>query len=159
MPTIAVYAGSFDPITNGHADLVTTALPLVDRLVLGVGVNLKKKPLFTFDERVSLIEHVTQNPKVSVEAFDGLLVDFCRKLGATYIIRGLRAVSDFESEMVIAHTNRVLGPEITTLFLPTRTEHSFVSSSMVKEVAGHGGDVSHFVHPIVATALREKVKG
>lgn len=169
---IAVYAGSFDPITNGHSDIIERTAPFWEKLIVAPGINAKKQHLFTIEERVKLAEEVCQGPKegqtlqlrtrprnVEVRPFTGLLVDFCRGVGATVIIRGLRATADFEQEMAIAHANRQLCPDIDTFFLPTLPQHSFVSSSTVKEIAINGGDVGYYVHPSVARALKEKFRG
>ncbi len=144
--TIAVYPGSFDPITNGHVDVIVRAAGAFDRLVVGVLENPRKEPLLPVDRRVAVIEDSLAEAGVadrtSVEAFDGLTVDFCRRVGATFIVRGLRAISDFEVEMQLAHNNRKLAPAVDTVFLMTALEHGYISSSLVKEIARFGGDVS-----------------
>jgi len=155
MTRTVVYPGTFDPVTRGHEDLVARACRLFDRVVLGIARNPGKQPHFSIDERVRLAETVfADNPQVRVAAFDGLLVDFTRAQGARAILRGLRAVSDFEYEFQLASMNRRLAPELETLFLTPAEEHAFVSSSLVREIAALGGDVSHFVHPAVEAALR-----
>jgi pantetheine-phosphate adenylyltransferase len=147
--SIAVYPGSFDPITNGHLDVVTRAAGTFDRLVVAVLENPRKAPLLPVGERVAIIrasvdaeaDPVTAD-RVEVQAFDGLTVDFCGRVGARFIVRGLRAISDFETEIQLAHNNRKLAPAIDTVFFMTALEHGYVSSSLVKEIARFGGDVS-----------------
>ena len=156
-PRIAVFAGSFDPITRGHEDLMRRALQFADRLVVAVAVNVAKQPLFSYDERVALIQaSVPDEGRIEVRQFDGLLVDFARQAGATMLVRGLRAVSDFEYEYQMALMNRHLAPSVETVFLLPSHETAFVSASLVREVARFGGDVSRFVHPAVARALAAK---
>ncbi len=158
MPRTAIYAGSFDPITRGHADLITRSLEFVDRLVVAVATNVAKQPLFTMAERVDFIRAaVGEEPRVEVREFRGLLVDFARDVGATLVIRGLRAVSDFEYEYQMALMNRHLSPALETVFLVPSLETTYISSSLVREVARFGGDVSGLVHPAVQAALREKL--
>lgn len=158
--TIAIYAGSFDPVTLGHLDVINRAAKCFDTLVIGIGVNSAKKTLFTSDERAEMLLTACQTlyPDVHAEVarFDGLLVNFCQKLGAKVIIRGLRAVTDFEYELGIAHANSSQAPEVFTFFLPTKPEFSFVSSSVVRELAKHGGKLDHYVPKNVGAALREK---
>jgi pantetheine-phosphate adenylyltransferase len=157
MPTIALYAGSFDPITNGHTDLIRRSLGFVDRLVVAVAVNVAKQPLFTSEERVALIRRaVDDEPRVQVESFQGLLVDFARRMNVRMIIRGLRAVSDFEYEYQMALMNRHLASEMETVFMIPSLDTTHVSSSMVREIARFGGDVSSLVHPAVVDALRAR---
>ena len=157
MPTIALYAGSFDPITNGHTDLIRRSLGFVDRLVVAVAVNVAKQPLFTSEERVALIRRaVDDEPRVQVESFQGLLVDFARRMNVRMIIRGLRAVSDFEYEYQMALMNRHLASEMETVFMIPSLDTTHVSSSMVREIARFGGDVSSLVHPAVVDALRSR---
>ena len=142
----AIYPGSFDPITFGHIDIIERASKIVDELVVGVLCNSAKNPLFSLDERVSMIEEMTKHlPNVTVEAFDGLLVDYMNKIGATLIVRGLRAVTDFEYELQIAQTNHVQNENIETIFLTTNLNYSYLSSTIVKEFASYGGDISKFV--------------
>jgi len=153
---LALYPGSFDPITRGHEDLILRSLAFVDRVVVAVAVNSSKQPLFTLAERVGLIRGAIQHPAVEVQSFDGLLVEFARRLGASVLVRGLRAVSDFEYEFQMALMNRQLAPTIETVFLVPAFDLTYLSSSLVREVARFGGDVSQLVHPTVAEALRHK---
>jgi len=159
MTRVAVFPGSFDPMTNAHLDVARRASGLFDRLVIGVLNNPKKRPLFDVGERVSLIEHcvVDLGEHVSVEAFDGLTVEFARRQEAGFIVRGLRAVSDFEAELQMALTNRKLAPEIDTTFLMTALEYGYVSSSLAKEVARFGGDVTEMLPAPVAAALADRL--
>lgn len=157
MPKAALYAGSFDPITNGHTDLIKRSLQFVDRLIVGVAVNVSKQPLFSEEERVALIRAALEDdPRVEVRAFRGLVVDFAREAGAKVILRGLRAVADFEYEYQMALMNRHLAPTLETMFMVPSLEVSYVSSSLVREVARFGGEIDALVHPAVAAALREK---
>ena len=158
MTRIAVYPGSFDPVTKGHADLIRRSLAFSDRVVVAVAVNVSKQPLFTLEERVALIRETVDLPNVEVRSFDGLLVDFARQVGATVLIRGLRAVSDFEYEFQMALMNRTLAPGIETVFLVPAFDLTYLSSSLVREVARFGGDVSALVHPAVQRALTAKFK-
>ena len=154
---IAVYAGSFDPITRGHEDLIRRSLAFVDRLVVGVTSNLAKQPLFSIEERIRFVRvSVDEDPRVEVRAFDGLMVDFARDVGATLSIRGLRAVADFEYEFQMALMNRHLNPELETVFMMPRLDLTYVSSSLVREVARFHGRTSELVHPVVHAALRER---
>lgn len=142
----AIYPGSFDPVTNGHLDMIERSAKLVDELVVGVLNNSAKKSLFSVDERVSMLKELTsQFPNVRIDSFDGLLVDFAKRIEAPIVIRGLRAVTDFEYELQIAQTNHEVYPEIETVFLTTRLEYAYISSTMVKEFASYGGNISHFV--------------
>lgn len=153
----AIYAGSFDPVTNGHLDVIERAARLCDEVVVSVAFNPEKRGLFAPEERVTLLRAVTSHlANVRVTAFHGLLVEFARQEQASAVIRGIRAVSDFEFEFQMALMNRRLSPTLETLFLMPKEEYSYVSSRLVKEVASLGGDVSHFVPPIVAEALHEK---
>jgi pantetheine-phosphate adenylyltransferase len=157
MTRIAVYPGSFDPPTRGHTDLVHRSLALADRVIVAVARNASKQPLFTVEERLDMLRQVTDaEARVSFEAFDGLLVDFARERGATLIVRGLRAVSDFEYEFQMAMMNRHLLPGLETVFLVPPEDATYLSSSLVREVARYGGDVSTLVHPVVAAALRRR---
>ncbi|MDE7436200.1 MAG: pantetheine-phosphate adenylyltransferase [Lachnospiraceae bacterium] len=141
-----IYPGSFDPVTNGHVDMIERAAKIVDHLEVGVLNNRAKNPLFSVDERVSMLKEITKDmPNVSVSSFDGLLVDYMEEIGASIIVRGLRAVTDFEYELQIAQTNHRVNPNIDTLFLTTNIQYSYLSSTMVKEFASYGGDISHFV--------------
>jgi pantetheine-phosphate adenylyltransferase len=153
----AIYAGSFDPITRGHEDLIVRSLEFVDRLVVAVTTNVSKQPLFSIDERVALIsESLAGDPRIEVRRFDGLLVDFAAGIGAQLLIRGLRALSDFEYEYQMALMNRHLSPKLETVFMIPSLETTYVSASLVREIARYGGDVSSLVHPSVAAALRAK---
>ena len=157
--TIAIYPGSFDPVTRGHMDIIERASKTVDHLIVGVLVNSAKSPLFTVEERVALLKQVTaQYPNVEVRSFEGLLVDFARASGAHILIRGLRAVTDFEYELQMAQTNRVIAPEIDTIFLTTNLKYSYLSSSIVKEIAEFNGDIKEFLHPIVVERVKEKLE-
>jgi pantetheine-phosphate adenylyltransferase len=159
MNTIAVYPGSFDPITNGHLDIVARAAAVFDRVIVAVLANPRKTPLLSVEVRMAVIRDVLDNDarplleRVEIKAFDGLTVDFCRLNDATAIVRGLRAISDFETEMQLAHNNRVLAPEVDTVFFMTSLANGYVSSSLVKEIAGFGGDVSAMIPPAAQRAL------
>ncbi|MBF0255083.1 MAG: pantetheine-phosphate adenylyltransferase [Gammaproteobacteria bacterium] len=156
----AVYPGTFDPITHGHADLISRACRLFGRVVVAVAVSRGKQPLFTLDERVGLIEQVVSGcDNVVIRPFDCLLMDFCRQEQAQVILRGLRAVSDFEYEFQLAGMNRRLRPEVETLFLTPAEQFGYISSSLIKEVSSLGGNVAEFVHPAVQAALNEKYAG
>ena len=159
MTRVAVFPGSFDPITNAHLDVARRAATLFDRLVIGVLNNARKEPLFTVEERVDLIGRCVADlgEHVTVDAFDGLTVEFARRHGAGFIVRGLRAVSDFEAELQMALTNRKLAPEVDTTFLMTALEFGYVSSTLAKEVARFGGDVAAMVPPPVAEALVSRI--
>ena len=155
--SLAVYPGTFDPITNGHVDILRRSLKIFDRVVVALADNVRKTPLFSLAERRSMITGALGGePHLEVDAFQGLLADYCRKRGATVVIRGLRALADFEYEFQSAHMNRRLAPDVETMFLMTSEESFYVSSSLVKEVALMGGDVSRMVPPGVATALATK---
>ncbi|HET7631584.1 MAG TPA: pantetheine-phosphate adenylyltransferase [Gemmatimonadaceae bacterium] len=157
MTRIAVYAGSFDPITRGHEDLMLRSLGFVDRLVVAVATNVAKQALFTVAERVEMIRAaVGEEPRIDVREFDGLLVEFARQVNATLFIRGLRAVSDFEYEYQMALMNRHLAPTLETVFMVPSLDTTYISSSLVREVARFGGDVGGLVHPAVADALRRR---
>jgi pantetheine-phosphate adenylyltransferase len=152
---VAVYPGTFDPITNGHLDILERALALFDRIVVTIAVNPRKQPLFSVDQRIGFIRDAlpAHAARLTFAAFDGLLVDFCRAQGATVIVRGLRALADFEYEFQFSHMNRRLAPEIDSVFFMTDERNHYVSSSLVKEVASLGGDVTGLVPPAVAAAL------
>jgi pantetheine-phosphate adenylyltransferase len=157
--SVAVYPGSFDPITNGHLDIVERAAAVFDTVVIGVLANPRKAPLLTVDERIGIIRAALADrpsvaERVEVASFDGLTVDFARQRGAQAIVRGLRAISDFETELQLAHNNRVLAPIVDTVFFMTSAANSYVSSSLVKEIASFGGDVSTMVPPAAETGLR-----
>lgn len=154
----AVYPGSFDPVTLGHMDIIERISQMMDHVIIGVLCNNSKTPLFSAEDRVKMLVHVTSHlSNVEVKAFDGLLVDFVRQNQADIIVRGLRAVTDFEYELQMAQTNRVIAPEIDTVFLTTNLKYSYLSSSIVKEIGSYGGDISGFVHPDVARAVLEKL--
>ena len=158
--TSAIYPGSFDPITNGHVDIIERGLKVFDRVIVAVLKNPKKRPLFTTKERVKMIQDIfTPKPAVEVRAFDGLLVDFARTQGTRVVIRGLRAISDFEYEFQMALMNRSLEPDIETFFMMPSVHYSFLSSNLVREVAGLGGSVEGLVPPAVSRKLRNKVRG
>jgi pantetheine-phosphate adenylyltransferase len=157
--SLAVYPGTFDPITNGHVDILRRSLKIFDRVVVALAENVRKKPLFSVGERRTFItEALGGDPRLEVDAFQGLLADYCRRRGATVVVRGLRALADFEYEFQLAHMNRHLAPDVETMFLMTGEESFYVSSSLVKEVALMGGDVSRMVPPGVAAALSVKHK-
>ena len=162
--SVAVYPGSFDPVTNGHLDILARATAVFDRVVVGVLANPRKTPLLPAATRIAVLEAAIAaaglpGDRIAVEAFDGLTVDFGRAKGATAIVRGLRAISDFEVEMQLAHNNRVLAPGIDTVFFMTSVENGYVSSSLVKEIASFGGDVSTMVPPGAAAAIAEVLRG
>ena len=155
----AVYPGSFDPVTLGHMDIIKRASSLFDRLIIAVLNNRAKTPLFSVEERVKMLEEVTKDlPNVEVKSFGGMTVDFARECGANALVRGLRAITDFEYELQIAQLNRVMDPDIDTVFLTTNLKYAYLSSSSVKEVAAYGGDISHFVTPYVENEVHYKLK-
>ena len=157
MQKVAIYAGSFDPITRGHEDLIRRSLEFVDRLVVAVETNLAKQPLFLAPERVRMIRLAAgDDPRIEVRQFEGLLVNFAREVGASMLIRGLRAVSDFEYEFQMALMNRHLSPKLETVFMVPSLETTYISSSLVREVARFHGDIADLVHPAVADELRGK---
>lgn len=154
----AIYPGSFDPVTLGHMDVIARSAKLADELVVVIMINEGKKPLFSIEERVTMLKQATEDiGNVRIEYYKGLLIDFAKKENAHMIVRGLRAVTDFEYELQMAQTNRVLAPQIDTLFLTTALEYSYLSSSIVKEVAGFGGDISRFVPDIIKEQVMKKV--
>ncbi len=155
----AVYPGTFDPITNGHLDLITRSLSVFDSIIIAVAVNPAKKPLFPVKERVDLVRKATgaYSGRVKVEAFDNLLVDFCMSCGVHTVVRGLRAVSDFEYELQLSQMNRKINKKVETVFMMPSEEYTFISSKIIKEVAGLGGDITALVPPAVAGALRRKL--
>ena len=158
MTTRVIYPGTFDPITNGHLDLIERAAAMFDHVVVGIAYNPSKNPLFDLQERVDLAKVTTQHlSNVEIVGFSGLLVDFAKEYHANILVRGLRAVSDFEYEFQLANMNRRLMPELETVFLTPAEENSFISSTIVKEVALHNGDVSQFVPQNVSDALKEKL--
>ena len=153
----AVYPGTFDPITNGHQDLVRRAAGIFDRLVVGIAANAGKTPLFPLAERVGLAQKVLADlPNVTVLGYTGLTVDFAREQGCGIVVRGLRAVSDFEFEFQLATVSRHLAREVDYVFMTPQEQFTFISSTLVREIASYGGDVSHFVHPVVAEALKNR---
>lgn len=155
----AIYPGSFDPVTYGHLDIIRRSSKIVDHLVVGVLNNNAKMPLFSVEERVRMLEEVTKDFKnTAIVPFEGLLVDFARKLDAAFIIRGLRAITDFEYELQMSQTNHKLEPGVETMFLTTSIEYSYLSSTTVKEIAAFGGDISQFVPEVIGKALKEKMK-
>ncbi len=157
MKHLSVYPGTFDPVTNGHIDLVERSLRIFDEVIVAIAENPKKTPLFSLEERIAMFKEVTQNLKrVTIEGFDGLLVDYVRKKDAVAIIRGLRAVSDFEYEMQMALMNRRLDNRIETVFLMPNEEYSFITSTIVREAASYGGDVSSLVPAVVVEKLKKK---
>lgn len=157
MHTRAIYPGTFDPITNGHTDLIERASRMFNTLVIGVAANPSKQPKFSLEQRVDMVEQVTAHlNNVEVVGFTGLLVDFAKEQQANILLRGLRAVSDFEYEFQLANMNRRLSPDLESVFLTPAEENSFISSTLVKEVALHGGDVSQFCHPNIVQALKHQ---
>lgn len=157
--TVGVYPGSFDPVTLGHLDIIKRSSKIVDRLIIGVLNNSAKKPVFTAEERVHMLELVIKDiPNAAVETFDGLTMEFAKSLGATVMFRGLRAVTDFEYEIQIAQTNHALNPDIDTVFLTTSVKYSYLSSSIVKEVASYEGDISKFVPGEILPFVTGKIK-
>ena len=155
----AVYPGSFDPVTKGHLDIIKRAAKINDHLIVAVLINSAKHPLFTVEERVALLQECCKGiPNVTVESFDGLTVEFAKKRHASVMVRGLRAVTDFEDEIQLAHTNHAILPGVETIFLATAIQWSYLSSTVVKEAAHYHVDVSQFVEPCVAEALRKKAE-
>ncbi len=159
MTTSVIYPGTFDPITNGHEDLVHRATKIFDHVIVAVAANVPKTPCFSPQERISMAKTVLGSfPNVSVLGFDDLLVNFAKRQGAGLLLRGLRAVSDFEHEFQLASMNRKLAPEVETVFLTPEEGYSYISSSLVREIASLGGNVSPFVHPTVRAALTERLR-
>ncbi len=157
---LAIYPGSFDPLTNGHVDIIQRGSRMFDRIVIAILLNVEKSPLFTVAERVDIAREVfADNPKVEVDTFDGLLVDYARRRNAGVIVRGLRAISDFEYEMQMALMNRHLNPNVETVFMMPAEPYTYVSSRLVKEVAALGGSVTNLVPRLVEERLREKKHG
>ncbi len=155
----AIYPGSFDPVTNGHLDIIDRSSKIFDEIIVGVLNNRQKNPLFSVDERVSMIEGLVKKyPNVRVDSFDGLLIDYAKEISASIIIRGLRAISDFEYELQIAQTNRVESGNLDTIFLTTSLNYSYLSSTIVKEFASYGADISKFVPPEVVPLIEQKYK-
>lgn len=160
MPKVAVYPGSFDPITNGHLDVIQRAAAMFDQVIVACADNPEKSPMFSPKQRLDLASAATQHlANVKVDSFAGLLVEYCRRHGATVVVRGLRAVSDFEFEFQMALMNRKLEPKVETIFLMPKDEYTFISSRLVREIAGLGGDVSKFVPAAVQEALKQKLAG
>ena len=159
MAETAIYPGTFDPVTRGHIDIVRRALKMFDRVVIGVADSPAKKPFFNLEERLDMLQTVfADDEQVQVRPFSGLLIDFARDCDATVIVRGLRAISDFEYEVQLAGMNRSLAPEIETVFLTAAQRYAFVSSSLVREIARLKGDVSEFLHPVILQRLTDKLR-
>ena len=155
----AVYPGTFDPVTNGHLDIIQRAAARFDEFIVAVLRNSQKSPLFSTDERVNILKEVTKDiPTVTVMSFDGMTVNFVRSCGATVMIRGLRAITDFEYELQMAQTNRVLAPDIDTMLMVTSLDYAYLSSTIVKELAFFGEDIDRFVPPYAAEMIRQKIK-
>ena len=155
----AVYPGSFDPVTYGHLDIIRRTVKIADELIVGILLNKAKMPLFSVEERVKMLEEATSEfSNVKIVPFEGLLIDFAKQMDAKFVVRGLRAITDFEFEMQMAQTTNKLEPEIETMFLTTSIEYSYLSSSTVREIAAFGGDVSQFVPEVVLRQLEEKMQ-
>lgn len=155
MAKIALFPGSFDPITIGHHDIITRSAPLFDKLVIGVGVNSSKKPFFTLEERIEMINSLfADNDNIEVVPYEGLTVNFCKSIGANYIVRGVRSGNDFEFEQAIAQMNRSMNPKLETLAMFCQPAYSAISSTIVREIIKHGGDVSQFVPPSIAKIIK-----
>ena len=156
---VGVYPGSFDPVTLGHLDIIERGAKIVDKLIVGVLLNGMKNPMFTVEQRIELLKEATKHlTNVEIRPFKGLLVDFLKQEGATGVIRGLRAVTDFEYEIQIAQTNHRLNPNVDTVFLTTSTEYAYLSSSIVKEIASYGGDISQFVPEVIIDTIYNKIR-
>ncbi len=156
--TKAIYPGSFDPVTFGHLDIIERASKVVDYLIVGVLNNSSKNPLFSVEERVAMLQEVTSHlPNVEVQSFGGLLVDFAKQSDASVIVRGLRAITDFEYELQMSQTNRKIAPNIDTVFFTTNLKYAYLSSSIVKEVAMYNGKIDEFVPPVIVSHIREKI--
>ena len=155
--TKAIYPGSFDPVTFGHIDIIQRAAQMVDELTVSILSNKVKSPLFSVEERVNMLKEVTKEiPNVKIDSFSGLLIDYAKSLNATIVVRGLRAITDFEYELQFAQTTRKLAPKIDTIFLFTSLEYAYLSSTTVKEVASFGGDILEFVPPAIAKEIYKK---
>ncbi len=155
----AIYPGSFDPLTNGHLSLIQRGLQMFDRIIVALLINPKKQPLFTIEERVAMIRDAVKDPRCEIDSFQGLLVDYAQKKGVNVVLRGLRAVSDFEYEFQLANMNRKLRPDIETVFMMTGEDYFYVSSNLVREVASLGGNVQGLVPPNVLSKLKAKYSG
>ena len=156
----AIYPGSFDPVTLGHLDIIRRSAEMFDEVIIGVLNNTSKTPLFSVEERVNILKKVTKDiSNIRVESFDGLSIDFVKECHAQFLVRGLRAITDFEYELQMAQTNRIMDPEIDTIFLTTSLEYAYLSSSTVKEVALYGGDISKFVPEEVVSEINRKMAG
>ena len=154
----AVYPGSFDPVTYGHIDVIKRSAQLVDELVVAVLQNSKKNPLFSVEERVNILRKVTNDiSNIRIESFDGLSIDFVRRCEAQFLVRGLRAITDFDYELQMSQTNRIMAPDVDTIFLTTSLEYAYLSSSTVKEVALYGGDITKFVPDVVRDEIERKM--
>jgi len=154
----AIYAGSFDPVTKGHLDIMVRSSRVVDELIVGVLNNRAKSPLFSVEERVNMLKEVTKEySNIKIHSFTGLLVEFARECEAHIIVRGLRAITDFDYELQMAQTNRIMNPSLDTMFLTTSLEYAYLSSTTVKEVAAYGGDISAFVPPYVEEKIRSRM--
>ncbi|RLV59012.1 pantetheine-phosphate adenylyltransferase [Parashewanella curva] len=159
MVNIAIYPGTFDPITNGHLDLIERGSQLFDKVIIGVANSSSKQPMFDLEERVALVKKVTEKfGNVEVQGFSGLLVDFAKNNGANVLLRGVRTTIDFEYELTLANMNRALSPELESVLLMPKSENSFISSTLVKDVVRHGGDISAFTHVEVVNAIEKKLK-
>ncbi len=157
---IAVYPGSFDPVTLGHLDIIERSLELFDEVIVAVMYNRNKRPMFDVEERVELLRKSTAHLKnVTIDSHEGLLIDYLKRKDLNIVVKGLRAISDFESEFQMASVNQKLSPGVETVFIMTRTEYMYLSSSIVKEVAGFNGDISNFVNTVVSEAIEEKLGG
>ena len=157
MHVIAIYPGTFDPMTVGHLDVAARASRMFDEIIVGVAASTKKNPFFSLEERVELAREITSPlPNVSVQPFNGLLMRFVKSVGGTVVVRGLRAISDFDYEVQIAGVNRHLDASVETMFIAAAQDYTFLSSSIVREIARHGGDYSDFVHPVVVDAFNKK---
>ena len=156
---VAIYPGSFDPVTYGHLDIIKRTADVFDKVIIGVLINHAKNPLFSIEERVEMIKEVTRDiPNIEVVSFGRLLVDFCEKMGVNVIVRGIRAVSDFEYELIMAQTNKQISPNVETMFFATNSKYSFLSSSIVRELALFDGDISQFVPPEICERIHQKNK-
>ncbi|WP_346318283.1 pantetheine-phosphate adenylyltransferase [Chitinophaga sp. YIM B06452] len=159
MRRICLFPGTFDPVTLGHTDIIDRALPLVDELVIGIGVNSGKEPMFSVEQRVEWIQEIYRNePRIRVTSYEGLTVNFCKQIGAQFILRGIRYVSDFEYEKAIADINRKMEHEVETVFLTCSPEYSTIASTLVRDVIRHGGDAAQFLPGPVAKTVASRIK-